>query len=70
MVEERLQLLEDNQLARRMGTTTKGAIPSTIREGGFAVVDGRRNLGTTTENCAVERLKESIATKRRSYITR
>jgi hypothetical protein len=36
-----------------MGITTKGTIPSIAREGGFAIVDGRRNLGiTTTKNCA------------------
>jgi hypothetical protein len=33
-----------------MGIITKGAIPSTAREGGFAVADGRRNLGITTIN--------------------
>jgi len=26
-----------------MGTTTKGAIPSIVREGSFAVIDGKRN---------------------------
>jgi hypothetical protein len=54
-----------------MGTKTKGAIPSTIKEGGFVVVDGIRNLGTTTtKNCVVEHSKEFIATSRRSYTTR
>jgi hypothetical protein len=39
-----------------MGTIAKGTIPSIVREGDFVVVDGRRNLGTTTtKNCAVER---------------
>jgi hypothetical protein len=35
-----------------MGITTKGAIPSTIREGGFVTTDRRRNPRITTiENC-------------------
>jgi hypothetical protein len=41
-----------------MGTITKGTIPSTIREGGFATTYGIKNLGTiTTKNCVVEHLK-------------
>ncbi len=43
---------DDNQSTRIMGTTTKGAIPSTTREGGFAAIDKRRNpRTTTTKNC-------------------
>jgi hypothetical protein len=35
-----------------MGTTTKGAIPSTTREGGFVAIDKKRNpRTTTTKNC-------------------
>jgi hypothetical protein len=30
---------DDNQSTRRMGTTTKGAIPSIAKEGRFAVAD-------------------------------
>ncbi len=50
-----------------MGTTTKGVIPSTVREGGFVVVDERRNLGIATiENFATEWSKKYAST-RRSY---
>jgi hypothetical protein len=35
-----------------MRITTKGAIPSTARKGGFVAIDIRRNLGIATiENC-------------------
>jgi hypothetical protein len=35
-----------------MGITTKGAIPSIARKGGFVTIDIRRNLGIATiENC-------------------
>jgi len=37
-----------------MGTRTKGTIPSTAREGDFVVLDRRRNLGTTIENCVAK----------------
>jgi hypothetical protein len=38
-----------------MGTIEKGAIPSTIREGGFVTMDEKRNLGIiTTKNCATK----------------
>jgi hypothetical protein len=38
-----------------MGTIAKGAIPSTIKEGGFATIDKRRNpRTTTTANYATE----------------
>jgi hypothetical protein len=38
-----------------MGIIAEGTIPSTVREGDFAVIDGRRNLGTTTtKTCAEE----------------
>jgi hypothetical protein len=41
-----------------MGKITKGTIPSTIREGGFATTYEIKNLGTiTTKNCVVEHLK-------------
>jgi hypothetical protein len=49
-----------------MDTTTKGAIPSTAREGGFAVADGRRNLGIATiKFFAIERSKEYVATRKK-----
>jgi len=58
---------DDNQLARIMDTTTKGAIPSIVREGSFAVIDGKRNPWIATINFfAIERSKE-YATTRKSY---
>jgi hypothetical protein len=54
-----------------MGTTAKGAIPSTTREGGFVAIDKRRNPRiTTTENYATELSREFVATKKRSYTTK
>jgi hypothetical protein len=56
MVEERsqigIQCGDDNQSTRKMVIATKGAIPSTAKEGGFVATNRRRNLGITTiENC-------------------
>jgi hypothetical protein len=33
-----------------MGITAKGTIPSIAREGGFAIVDGRRTLVEISQN--------------------
>ncbi len=41
---------DDNQSTRRMGITAKGTIPSIAREGGFAIVDGRRTLVEISQN--------------------
>jgi hypothetical protein len=53
-----------------MGTTIKGAIPSTIRKGGFVVANGRNSRTTTNENCATKYSKEFATIRRKSYTTR
>ncbi len=52
-----------------MGTTTKGAIPSIVREGGFAVTDRKRNPWIATINFfVIERSKEYVTTRKSSTI--